>query len=68
MTGTSCAFILIKLLNLPLHYFPFFLYMYIYTIIDSLVEYGYREASDNCGGLHLGDVSRLIARLGRCLW
>jgi hypothetical protein len=41
MTGTSCAFILTKSLNLPLYYFPFFLHMYDYAILDS----GYREAS-----------------------
>jgi hypothetical protein len=41
MTGTSCAFILAKSLNLPLYYSSFFLHMYDYAILDS----GYREAS-----------------------
>ena len=49
MTGTSCGFLLTKLSDLPLYYFPFFLYMYDYTIIDS----GYHEASGLVGGFDL---------------
>jgi hypothetical protein len=45
MTGTSCAFLLTKSSDLPLYYFPFFLHMYNYAIIDDR----YREASDYCG-------------------
>ena len=41
MTGTSCEFLLTKSLDLPLYYFPFFLYIYDYAVIDS----GYHEAS-----------------------
>ena len=42
MTGTSCAFILTKLSDLPLYYFLFLLHMYDYTVIDS----GYHETCD----------------------
>jgi hypothetical protein len=52
MAGTSCGFLLTKSSNLPLYYFPFFLHMYDYTVIDS----GYREASGSCGGFNLGDA------------
>ena len=41
MTGTSCEFLLTKSSDLPFYYFPFFLHMYNYVVIDS----GYREAS-----------------------
>ena len=41
MTSMSCGFLLAKSLDLPLYYFPFFLYMYDYAVIDSV----YREAS-----------------------
>ena len=37
----SCGFLLTKSLDLPLYYFPFFLYMYDYAILDN----GYREIS-----------------------
>jgi hypothetical protein len=56
MTGTSCAFILTKSLDLPLYYFFCFLYMYNYTIIDSLVKNGYRETSSYFGGFDLRDA------------
>jgi hypothetical protein len=42
MIGTSCGFPLTKSSDLPLYYFPFFLYMYDYVVLDS----GYREGSD----------------------
>jgi hypothetical protein len=45
MTGTSCGFLLTKSSDLSLYYFPFFLHMYNYAIIDS----GYREASNDVG-------------------
>ena len=41
MTSTSCGFLLTKSSDLPLDYFPFFLHMYDYAILDN----GYREAS-----------------------
>jgi hypothetical protein len=41
--GTSCAFMLIKLSNLPLYSFQFFLHMYIYIVVDSLAEDGYLQ-------------------------
>ena len=41
MTCMSCAFILTKLWN----------YSYIYSVIDSLAEYGSWEASGYCEGL-----------------
>ena len=46
MTGMSCAFLLTKSLDLPLYYFPFFLHMYDYAVINS----GYHKASDYVGG------------------
>jgi hypothetical protein len=52
MTGTSCGFLLTKSSDLLLYYFPFFLHIYDYTIIDS----GYREASSSCGGFDPGDA------------
>jgi hypothetical protein len=41
MMGRSCAFILTKLSDLPLHYFLFFFHVFDYAVLDS----GYREAS-----------------------
>jgi hypothetical protein len=52
MIGTSCAFLLTKLSDLPLYYFPFFLHMFNYSVIDS----GYREASDYVGVFDPGDA------------
>ena len=52
MTDMSCALLLTKSLDLPLYYFPFFLYMYDYAIINS----GYREASSYVRGFNLGDA------------
>ena len=49
MTGMSYAFLLTKSSDLPLYYFPFFLHMFDYTVIDS----GYREASSYVGGFDL---------------
>jgi hypothetical protein len=39
----------------------FFLYMYDYAVIDS----GYCEASDSCGGFDSGDAWRLIVSLSK---
>jgi hypothetical protein len=50
MMGTSCRFLLTKLSNLLLYYFPFFLYIYNYAVIDS----GYREVSSYVGGFDPG--------------
>jgi hypothetical protein len=52
MAGTPCGFLLTKSSDLPLYYFPFFLYMYDYTVIDS----GYREASGSYEGFDPGDA------------
>jgi hypothetical protein len=52
MTGTSCGFLLIKSSDLPLYYFPFFLHMYNYVVLDS----GYRESLGSCGGFDPGDT------------
>jgi hypothetical protein len=52
MMGTSCAFILTKLSDLPLYYFHFFFHMYDYAVLDS----GYREASDYVGGFDPEDA------------
>jgi hypothetical protein len=49
MTDTSCAFLLTKLSNLPLYFFPFF-HMFNYDAIDS----GYYETSGYVGGLDPG--------------
>jgi hypothetical protein len=46
MIGMSCAFLLTKLLDLPMYYFPFFLHMFKYDVIDS----GYCEVSCYVGG------------------
>ena len=60
MTGTLCAFILTKSLNLPLYSFPFFLYMYNYDVIDSLAEDGYNEVSGYCGRLDTVTLEDLL--------
>jgi hypothetical protein len=52
MTGMLYAFLLTKSSDLPLYYFPFFLHIYNYPIIDS----GYREASSYYGGFDPGDA------------
>jgi hypothetical protein len=50
MMGMSCAFILTKSSDLPLYYFLFFLHIYKYVVIDSLVDDGYHGAFDYLGG------------------
>jgi hypothetical protein len=45
MTGTSCAFILTKSSDLSLYYFPFFLLIYDYVVINNK----YHEASGYVG-------------------
>jgi hypothetical protein len=50
MTGMPCVFLLTKLSDLPLYYFPFFLYMYDYAVINSGYCDGY------VGGFDLGNV------------
>jgi hypothetical protein len=44
MTVKSCGFLLTKPSDLPFYYFPFFLYMYDYAVIDN----GYHEPSGSC--------------------
>jgi hypothetical protein len=56
MTGTPCEFILTKSLDLSLYCFYSFFYMYNYTVIDSLAENGYCEASNHLGGFNPRDA------------